>query len=511
MSIEDLMYGLSELEIARPDYEKAEQYYRGTQHDIFGNTRLEQKLKAESKLYRVNLAKTAVNVVADRLEVAAVTVPDDEAATAMIEDVWRDNQLDLHQDAFTRKACEYGDSYALVWPEEDDSAEGGEPEPTNSVEIAFHDPLCMRLFYDPEHPAEKLFGIKRWKMTDGRIRATLYYPDLIERWVIKAKDMKELEPGAWVPYSEDGMDAVTDNPYSEVPIFHYRTTAPYGVPEHLDAYGPQAAINRAMINQVATMTLSGFPALYALQDQDVLDHNNDDPDWDDDAEAEGIGESLAGMAQGSKMRNAPGAINWLTGVKDLKHFPGADPTTFTDPMTTYARLMGQVTDTPGYRLNFTGEPPSGESLKVDNQPLNRKAKIRQAWFGATIQEQWIFILSKLLNHDVETVEVRWAPADQVHSLEDWQIAEAKRNAGVPETQVLLESGYSVDQVEKWQSGDREAMDLLRRADVLEKIGRGAQWLSTAVVAGVLDAGAVAALITRVMDDATPPDDEPPAN
>jgi hypothetical protein len=142
MSIEDLIYGLTELADARPDYEKAEQYYKGTQHDIFGNTRLEQKLKAESKLYRVNLAKTAVNVVADRLTVAAVTVPDDEAATALIADVWADNELDLHQDAFTRRACEYGDSYALVWPEVDDSAADGEPEPAASVEIAFHDPCA---------------------------------------------------------------------------------------------------------------------------------------------------------------------------------------------------------------------------------------------------------------------------------------------------------------------------------------------------------------------------------
>jgi hypothetical protein len=236
----------------------------------------------------------------------------------------------------------------------------------------------MRLFYDPEHPSEKLYGIKRWKMTDGRIRATLYYADHGERWVIKGKDMKELEPGAWLPYAEDGLDAEFDNPYGEVPIFHYRTAAPYGVPEHIDAYGPQAAINKAMINQVATMGLAGFPARYALQDDKVLDNNVDDPDWDDDAEAEGIGESLAGMAQGSKMRNAPGALNWLTGVKDLKEFPAAPPGVFLEPMTVYARLMGQVTDTPGYRLNFTGEPPSGESLKVDNQPLNRKAETRQA-------------------------------------------------------------------------------------------------------------------------------------
>jgi hypothetical protein len=196
-------------------------------------------------LYRVNLAKTAVNVVADRLTVAAVTVPDDEAATALIADVWADNELDLHQDAFTRRACEYGDSYALCWPEVDDSAEDGEPEPPASVEIAFHDPMCMRLFYDPEHPSEKLYGIKRWKMTDGRIRATLYYADHGERWVIKGKDMKELEPGAWLPYAEDGLDAEFDNPYGEVPIFHYRTAAPYGVPEHIDAYGPQAAINKS--------------------------------------------------------------------------------------------------------------------------------------------------------------------------------------------------------------------------------------------------------------------------
>jgi hypothetical protein len=502
MSIEDLIYGLTELAEARPDYEKAEQYYKGLQHDIFGNTRLEQKLKAESKLYRVNLAKTAVNVVADRLTVAAVTVPDDEAATALIADVWADNELDLHQDAFTRRACEYGDSYALVWPEVDDDAD----EPAASVEIAFHDPLCMRLFYDPEHPSEKLYGVKRWKMTDGRIRATLYYADRGERWVIKGKDMKELEPGAWLPYAEDGLDAEFDNPYGEVPIFHYRTSAPYGVPEHLDAYGPQAAINKAMINQVATMGLAGFPARYALQDDKVLDNNVDDPDWDDDAEAEGIGESLAGMGQGSKMRNAPGALNWLTGVKDLKEFPAAPPGVFLEPMTVYARLMGQVTDTPGYRLNFTGEPPSGESLKVDNQPLNRKVETRQQWFGSTIRAQWIFILTKILDHAVDAVEVRWKPADQVHSLEDWQIAQAKRDSGVPETQVLLESGYSVDQVDEWQQGDREAMDLLRRADILEKIGRGAQWLSTAVVAGVLDAGSVAALINKVMDDATPPDD-----
>lgn len=501
MSLDDLAYGLNELAEACPDYEMASAYYEGDQEDLYGSTALEARLRRDAELYRLNLAKTPVNVVADRLEVAAVTVPEDTKATELIAAVWADNRLDLHSDDWTRKACEYGDSYVYAWPELD-----GDGDETGRVELALFEPTDMRVLYDPEHPNRKWYAIQRMKLTDGRIRVNLIYPDRIERYVAP-KGTKPDDRAAWKPFDGDGWVSELVNPYGAIPIFHFRTGAPYGRPEHKDAYGPQSAINKAFVTQVGTMVAAGFPTLWALQDAEaVLDAASDDPDFDDDADDMSESESVTGVGQGSKLRSAPGSLNWLQGVNDLLRFDGADPDTFLKPMTATARLMSQVTDTPTYRLDFGGEIPSGASLKVSNLPLDAKVATRQKWFGAEMKALWTFVLAKILSHEPKgSVDIRWKPPAVVQGLEDWQVASAKRDAGVPETQVLLEAGYGTDQVAEWQAGDREAMDLMRRATIIKELGAGVQALSAGVVAGVLDQSLVTQLLAKLLDDATPPD------
>ena len=48
----------------------------------------------------------------------------------------------------------------------------------------------------------------------------------------------------------------------------------------------------------------------------------------------------------------------------------------------YVRAMAQTTRTPVHRFDSQGNPPSGQSLRVAEQPFIKKVKYRQNSFGA---------------------------------------------------------------------------------------------------------------------------------
>ena len=501
----DLMEALQSLANSLPDYHRAEMYYEGTNPEFFASIRLRRALERTGVSFRFNLAKTAVDAMADRLEINLVQALDDELANQTLQSIWEHNMMVLESTNIHRRTGEFGDAYLIVWPsvdvspDDDDSAEdededAAEPDSFQMVDMFYNSPKTTRLVYDTENPRVKKFAVKKWTVpaqlgmkSKPPTRVNLYYPNRIEKY-ITAPNAKGNRARDWLQYQDEGDEGwPVANPYGQIPVFHFRTGTPYGDPEHRAAYGPQDAINKLIITHAATIDYHGFPQRYLLSmEGNQSDELADFDDTDDINRFEDTGHD-------STLRAGPGEVWWLNGVRQAGQFEPPDPAVFLAPLEVYIRLMAQVTNTPLHYFDpqtFIRLPPSGESIRAAEVPLLKKVRRRQISYGSTWKEAAQFAL-RAATFDGEgsdipaaDINIRWVPAATIDDTQGWQMLKAKQDAGVPPRQTLLEAGYEEDQVDAWlpYQGD----DLNQRVDILNKIATAAQALGTAAGFGVLD-------------------------
>ncbi len=520
MSVVDLVTGWKAMEEALPGYLLAETYYDGKAREVFASDRIRQKLEATAGRYQFNLAKTPVKVLASKIKLAAVTGGTD-AVTERIKTIGEANNLEVEFPDLVRLALEYGDSYIMAWPlDPEDTPDDVQPDPeldAAKVELVVHGPKHNRMMYDPSNRRRKWFYIRRWCVDRPGNRTVwrvdLWYADRVEHWASITQDNLAEEVG-WEPFTgwpedpDSAVEAVEDNVLGEIPVFHYRTALPYGVPVHRDAYGAQNAITKLLATQLDNVDAVGWPARFALTDAGAeLDQATDDPDFPsgDDANAPAAGDR---QVSSSSLRSGPGTLSYLHGVKDLKQFDPADPAVLLEPAEFFIRLMAQQTQIPMDSFDPNGEVPSGESLKVKHGPLNENARALQTAFTAPTLELWKFTL-RIVSVTPGTLEVRWVPVERASGKEDWETILAKQGAGVPQGQTLVEAGYEQDTVDQWLDEDAEAMDLMRRADLMVKVADAAQKLGAAVGSGVATAEQAQEIIAMLLGVQEQPVEGPP--
>lgn len=523
MSLKDLITGWRAMENALPGYLKAEAYYEGTAKEVFASSRVEAKIRRSAALYRFNLAKTPVDVLTQKVKLAAITGPSD-AVTNRITEVSEANNMEVEFPDLIRMALEYGDAYLMAWPvEPEDTPSDVQPDPeleAARVELVAHNPIHARMMYDPANRRRKWFWAKRWCVdlpgSDRRVwRMDLWYSDRVEHFVSKSADNLDEEAG-WEEFTgfdwdPDSTVAATEvNDAGEIPAFHFRTAIPYGVPVHRDAYGAQDAVTKILNTELVSVDAVGFPARFALSDEGAeLDQAGDDPDFPngDDADAPPVGGS--GTRATTRVGSGPGTLTYLNGVKSLVQFDPADPATLLDPAEFFIRLMAQQTWIPMDFFDPAGEVPSGESLKVKRAPLNEHAINLQTIMTAPTREAWTFALD-LTGMTAGRLEVRWEPVQVAADKADWETIGLKQDAGVPQNQTLVEAGYDQETVDGWLDDEAEDMDLMRRADLVVKVADAAQKMGAAVGSGVMtaeQAQAMVAMLLGVKEEAVegPPD------
>lgn len=507
--INDLLRGWKALEAAKDDYDDAARYYDGKIDEVFASPRIQAELSRTGERYRFNLAKVPVNTLADRVEISAITVDGDDTANGQIEQDWDANNLDVVYPDLITKTLKFGDGYLMVWPlPEDESASAGSlPDLElieSGVEITYHEPTNTRVMYDPENARRKAFTIKRWPIDNPRQpgsilwRADLYYPEVIEHWV-STEAGNPTEPQGWREWQgELGTEDPTDeNPFGEIPFFHYRTALPYGVAVHADAYGPQDALNKMLITQLTTTDSHGFPQRYALVDPaGSLDSNHENDGTDDLTTAPGTVRS----GRPSGMRSGPGTVQEWEGMSEVGQFAAAEPAAFLDPAAFYVRLMATMTNTPLHYFDPSGDVPSGESLKTAEAPLVKTAEKMHRMLTSAVIETWRFVLLVHRMRITKAVEVRWKPASSATGLGDWETVQAKIDTGVPQKVALVEAGYEEPTVDEWLDEQQEAMDLGRRVALLDSLATALQKLAAVSALGQLDAGKLQAIIDSVMGE-----------
>lgn len=487
----DLINAYAELCAARPGYAKAEAYFDGDVDEVFASDKVAKMLAKSNldELDEVNFARIPVTAVTNRLHVTAITTGDAHA-DADIADLIKRNELDEELPGLHVRACSLGDAYLMVWPELDDQGE------IVGVDMFVNGPGTVRVIYDAEHPLKKAYAIKSWNMGTVKkpvIRADLYYPDRIERWVWDGKHNQKNDK--WAPYTGDGQDWELDNPYGQVPFFHYRTGRPYGRPEHYAAYGAQAIINKLIVSHAATVDYQSLPQRYGLIDP-TLDQSGQQSDFDPDNPEDLDGDPESPHNE-SQLRNDPGEFWQLHGYRSVGQFDAANPDIYMRPFDRYIKAMAQVTDTPMHIFDSTGDRISGESRREANAPLIAKAQARQRSFGATHEDSFEFAL-RLLGYDDLTVSVAWMPAEQVNDAEGWTTIKAKIDAGVPRERALIEAGYAPEIVTAWLANLDDDAELQRRVELLSTLGDAIQKLGSGIALGAVNEQQVAALLDGVL-------------
>lgn len=482
--LEDLETGLKSMSEAHEGYEEAEDYAEGRAEERFVTDRVRKLLTGSEYDFQVNLTGRVIKAVTDRLEIAAVTaidnntpdVPDDEpdfepdnelgGASAettpefsdeetrarqlaekislsynedltdiLNEEVWHRNELDIEAPEIHSKAGMFGDSYLFVWPSQDDEG----------VDVFYNSPESTRIFYDPENPRVKQFAIKRWRAGRNKTRVNLYYPDFIVKLVSKAskKGTKATEFEPHLDETTDGQGFM-ENPYGEIPIFHFRTARPYGKPEHMDAYGPQDAITKLSTGLMTVTDFAAYPQRFIISRLGKGDED-DDIDWGDD-------ETQDPEDKQSSLISGPGRVWKLDNADKAGEFQAANVDQFLKPMDKYIELMASATGTPLSHLSMvrgtTSTPLSGPSQEKAETVLVKKIRARQRSYGATWREALQFAM-KILGYEDVSVSVQWASLVERGTKDDWDGAISQQKAGVPIRQVLLEMGYTETLVDSW--------------------------------------------------------------
>lgn len=495
---QDLIDAYTELCAARPGYAKAEAYFDGDVDEIFASDKVAKMLAKSNldELDEINFARIPVTAVTDRLHITAITAGDD-APDEDIAALIKRNELDEELPALHTRACSQGDAYLMVWPVTNE--DGG----VEAVDMFVNGAATVRVIYDDENPLRKKLAIKSWRIgcgKDQQIRADLYYPALpgeidgrIERWVWAGKHSGK--QNKWEPYTGDGQDAVLPNPWGEIPFFHYRTGRPYGRPEHYAAYGPQSAINKIVLGHLATVDFQSLPQRYGLIDPTV-DQSGMQSDFDPESPLDD-GADPESPLNPSQLRNDPGELWLLQGLKGVGQFEAANPQTYLQPFDRYVKAMAQVTSTPFQEFDSTGDAISGEARREARAALTARVQARQRSFGATHADAFEFAL-RLLGYDDLNVTVRWQPADYRDDSEGWATVDAKIKAGVPRERALVEAGCPPELVESWLAVLDDDAELLRRAELLEKIGNAVQALGSGVQLGAIQSSDVTRLLDSVL-------------
>jgi hypothetical protein len=412
--IDDIRLALDYILTKKDGYNRAETYYEGTQPEVFLNQRWFKLFQKNQSDFRFNFSKTVVDAVLNRLEIDQVETSSPQADEYMAN-LLEQAEIKLDINELHRNTLIYGDSYAIVWPDEN-----------GKLAIDYNSPLTTVVVYDQENPRKKLFAAKMWQYADydtKRIHLNLYYPDRIEKYA----GYGEIENMGTPQGANFILTETIANPWGEVPVFHFRTHKPYGRPEHADAFGPQDAINKLVNTHMMTVDYQGAPQRYALSNGGNAAEMDDFSE--DDTARENIG----------TLKNGPGELWYLQGVQTVGQFPAADPKTFTEPVNEFVNQMAAITSTPTHYFMRGSYIPSGQALRVSEAPLTKKVLNRQMALESTWRDLFLFMLK--IEGISASIDIDWSNAETVDEVDRWDVAVRKKSVGMPLEQILLELGY----------------------------------------------------------------------
>lgn len=400
-------------------YRQALSYYEGSIQEAWVNETLRRMLSIHTKADdpTLNFLRPVVDNVNNRLEINNI-VGTTNKVTDFIAGVREDNGMQLEEQEVHRRALIFGEAYAMAWPDAD-----------GNWLISYHSPQDTIVVYDPENPRKRIAGARIWSDPFTRtVRMNLFTQDRIYKYA--AQNTEELQLGVNWELIDEG-----ENPFNEVPIFHFRTNRPHGRPEHRDGYGAQDAINKLIETHMVTVDFQGAPQRWALEEM-----------GDGASELEDFDDTETSREQENGLQASPGKLWLLRNIKTVGEFKPAEPAIFWDPIKENISSIAALTNTPLHYFQKTGNVPSGDALRAAEAPLLKKVQERKVSFGDTWVQLYNFIVVSEFNKR-DRVQVMWKAVESIDLLGQWDIMAKKSNVGVSFKQIMREAGYDEKTIE----------------------------------------------------------------
>lgn len=211
--------------------------------------------------FSANYMPVVINTLASRVTVASITA-DTEAATEWAQEVLDLNLFDRLQDVLHRATIRDGDSFLIVWW--DDQAQ----RVRLTHEPAFDGTSGVIPIYYSDADTQPRAVIKIWQellSKDGkltaRLRVNVFTEGMIRRYASALGNLSSVEPfeEADYPFEQAWVDR-QGNPLP-IPFVHFknRPSGQYGISEINNAIVLQDALNRTLSSLLLAAEKQGFP------------------------------------------------------------------------------------------------------------------------------------------------------------------------------------------------------------------------------------------------------------
>lgn len=421
---------------------QARAYFDGEQ-DTFLSARMKEFLNVkDDNEFVLNVCRTVVGAVEERLVFTGIVTDeegDDKPTALWASQVYEANRLSVLSSDVHEGALRDGEFFVVLDWDEENQRPRMIPHPRYVDPAEGGDGFGCKAHYPDDDISQPLkYVSKRWTETldngKTRQRMNIYYPDRVEKY--------ELVGQAPKPIQDEG-DPGWPIQWPALTAVHFPNTNDLR-PEHWDAISVQKAINKTLIDLLASADQSAFAIFVALGWIPTTDGKAPESD----------GSNLASMGPGQILGTSKSKAD-----ADFKKIDSSDLRPLLDLLMTLISGLAVVSSTPESRVSFTRQIAAEGTLKEQNEGLFAKVRKRREMFDAGWVE--VFRVARLLANEFggagldESVGIvgNWEPIqsrDTEDERDEWR---AKKEMGVPLETIWAEMGYDAKQIEAMKATD----------------------------------------------------------
>ncbi len=389
-------------------YKKYFDYYDGNQPLTYTSERLREIFQGVEAVFTENWCAVVIDSVRDRINLTGIETPD--SVLDIWEQLWEGSQIKLESDEAHEAALVAGEAYVIVWPDEEGTAQA-----------YYNDPKLAHIFYMAENPRKKKFAAKWWVESEKETRMTLYYPDHLEYYWAKGKEV----PSSANAFKPMGKNA--NNPYEEIPVFHFRPANRMVRSDLKNVIPIQNGINKLLADMMVAAEYGAFNQRYVISNSET---------------------------QG-KLKNAPGIIWDIPGgdgvgqQTQVGQFTATPLENYLKAVDDFSMAISSITRTPKHYFFAIGSNLSGEALIAMESPLNKKAQDRIDRFIPAWKDVARFML-KIMGKEISSKEIRpvFDDPESVQPFTEAQAIQMLVTSGVPLVSACKRMGWKDREVEQ---------------------------------------------------------------
>lgn len=417
MSTREVKIAYDSLQAKLQLYNKLWSYYDGDHPLVYSSERLKEVFRDDKAFFAENWCSVVVDAALNKIRLKGFSVGSVEEFDDQFMHLWKHLELDLDSRLVHLSALVTGESMVIAWKNENEE-----------VVAYYNDPCKVHVQYDPENPKKIAWAAKWWPDEQDHYHLTLYFDDHLEYYVSSRKGL----PNTYQAFQPDVDLPAAENPFKQIPVFHFRRDRRGVFSEIRDVIPIQSAINKLLSDMMITAEFGAFKQRWVISNADTTTLKNKPNEiWELPA-ADGEGQNT-----------------------QVGEFSASDLANYTNAMDRSVGVCAAISKTPLFYFFREGGTPSGEALVALETPLNTKVQDYIDSFGNTWQRVAAFLMAlEGKEIDPEEITPRFASPETVQPLTQSQIRESTVRSGVPLMTALRWEGRSSLELEQIQR-DRE--------------------------------------------------------